>query len=342
MKAIRVHQYGGPEVLTYEEVPDPIPGPGEVLVDIRAIGVNFADITSRIGRYRPALPWIPGNEAAGVVTGLGEGVSGIAVGDRVAWATAPAGLPLRYTSRSEDGKLRDTVAQTYAERAVVPADRVVKLPDGLSFEQAAAVILQGITAHYLAYAAYPIKSGDKVLIHAGAGGVGLLLTQMAKACGATVYTTVSSEEKAALSHEAGADRVILYTRENFVEIVDQLTDGVGVEAVYDSVGATTFEGSFQSLKPRGYLIFYGMSSGPVAPFELSRLNIGSYYVTRPSFAHYTETREELVFRAESVFNSVVEGKLKVHIHGVYPLEQAAEAHRVLEGRQVSGKVVLVP
>ncbi|HEY8530236.1 MAG TPA: quinone oxidoreductase [Paenibacillaceae bacterium] len=342
MKAIRVHEYGGPEVLVYEEVPDPVPGPGELLVEVRAAGVNFADIVSRIGRYRPALPWIPGNEAAGVVIGLGEGAEGFKIGDRVAWATAPAGLQIRYTYPDKGGKVRDTVARTYAERAVVPADRAVKIPDGLGFEEAAAVILQGITAHYLAFAAYPIKPGDRVLIHAGAGGVGLLLTQLAKECGATVYTTVSSEEKAAMSREAGADHVILYTKENFAEVVDRLTDGAGVEAVYDSVGAATFEGSLQSLRPRGYLIYYGMSSGPVPPFDLSRLNTGSYYVTRPSFAHYTETREELVMRAESVFHRVAEGKLKVRIHGVYPLKEAAEAHRAIEERRVSGKVVLVP
>ena len=342
MKAICVHEYGGPEVLLYEEVPDPVPGPGELLVEVRAAGVNFADINSRIGRYKPALPWIPGNEAAGVVIGLGDGVKDFKIGDRVAWGTAPAGLPIRYTYPGQGGKVRDTVAKTYAEKAVVTADRAVKIPDAISFEQAAAVMLQGITAHYLAFAAYPINPGDRVLNHAGAGGVGLLLTQLAKECGATVYTTVSSEEKAALSREAGADHVIIYTKEDFAEVVDRLTGGTGVEAVYDSVGATTFEGSLQSLKPRGYLVFFGMSGGPVPPFDLIRLNTGSYYVTRPSYAHYTETREELVLRAEGIFSRVAEGKLNVRIHGVYPLEQAAEAHRALESRQVSGKVVLVP
>ena len=344
MKAIRVHQYGGPEVLSYEDVPVPTPGQGEVLVEIRAVGVNFADITSRIGRYRPKLPWIPGNEAAGIVREVGEGVQDIAVGSRVAWATTPAGLSIRYTTvkSEQEKKIRDTVSQTYAEYAVAPAERLVQLPEGISFENAAGVMLQGITAHYLAYSAYPIQPGDKVLVHAGAGGVGLLLTQVAKRKGATVYTTVSNEEKAELSRAAGADHVIIYTRENFVDVVDQLTNGVGVEVVYDSVGATTFDGSMQSLKPRGYVILFGMSSGPVAPLELSRLIVGSYYVTRPSFAHYTETRDELVARASAVFNDVVEGNLKVHIHGTYPLEQAAEAHRALETRQVGGKVVLIP
>lgn len=339
MKAIRVHEYGGSEVLRYEEVADPVPAAGQVLVDVRAIGVNFADIYSRTGQYRPALPWIPGSEAAGVVAEVGPGVDEVDVGDRVAWAAAPAGLPLRYASAAD---VRDLPAQTYAERAVVPAWRLVQLPDAVTFQIGAAAMLHGLTAQYLASAAYPIRPGECVLVHAGAGGVGLLLTQLAKLRGATVYTTVSTEEKAAISRQAGADDVILYTRDDFAHVVDELTGGAGVAAVYDSVGAMTFEGSLRSLAPRGYLVLFGQSSGPVAPFNLGRLNTGSYFLTRPSLAHYTATRAELLARSSEILTDITAGTLKVRIHGTYTLQQAADAHRELESRRVCGKVVLIP
>ncbi|MCL8209253.1 MAG: quinone oxidoreductase [Actinomycetia bacterium] len=343
MKAIVVHAYGGPEVLRYEDAPEPVPGPGEVLVAVRAVGVNFADVTSRLGRYRPKLPWIPGVEAAGEVIRLGADVTEVRVGDRVAWAEPPAGLPLRPMGRWVPGQpLVDSYPRTYAERAVVPAWRTVPVPDGVDDPTAAAVMLQGVTAHYLAYAAAPVRAGHRVLVHAGAGGVGLLLTQMAKALGATVYTTVSSDAKARESAEAGADGVVVYTRENFRDRILEWTDGEGVDVVYDSVGAATFDGSLECLRPRGHLVLYGQASGPVPPLDLTRLHTGSYSVTRPSLAHYTASREELLERGRAVLEGVAKGTLRVRIHRVYPLQEAARAHAELEGRQTVGKIVLVP
>ncbi|MCL8206839.1 MAG: quinone oxidoreductase [Actinomycetia bacterium] len=321
MKAIVVHEFGGPDVLRYEDRPDPVPGPGEALVEIRAIGVNYTDIYSRSGLYRPALPWIPGSEAAGVVAAVGDGVTEVRPGDRVAWASAPG---------------------TYAERAVVPAWRLVRLPEDVSFETAAAAMLQGMTAHYLVSSTYPVAAGDRVLVHAGAGGVGLLLTQLAKARGATVFTTVSTEEKARLSREAGADVVIRYTEEDFAARVERETDGEGVAVVYDSVGAATFAGSLACLAPRGYLVLFGQSSGPVPALNPGDFAARSLFFTRPSLVHYTRTRAELLERAQAVLDAIRAGSLKLRLFATLPLAEAAEAHRLLEGRRTTGKLLLTP
>ena len=321
MKAIVVHTFGGPEVLRYEELPDPTPGPGEALVDIRAIGVNYTDIYSRSGLYRPALPWVPGSEAAGVVAAVGEGVTEVRPGDRVAWASAPG---------------------TYAERAVVPAWRLVALPDEVSFETGAAAMLQGMTAHYLAHSTYPIAPGDRVLIHAGAGGVGLLLTQMAKARGAYVFTTVSTEEKARLSREAGADVVIRYTEEDFADRVLSATNGQGVAVVYDSVAQSTYQKSLACLAPRGFFVLYGQSSGPVPSLNPADFGARSLFFTRPSLVHYTATRAELLQRANAVLDAIRAGSLKIRVFRTFPLAEAAQAHRLLEGRQTTGKLLLRP
>jgi NADPH2:quinone reductase len=321
VKAIVVHAFGGPDVLQYEDRPDPVPGPGEALVEIRAIGVNYTDIYSRSGLYRPALPWIPGSEAAGVVVAVGDGVTEVRPGNRVAWASAPG---------------------TYAERAVVPAWRLVPLPDDVSFETGAAAMLQGMTAHYLVSSTYPIAAGDRVLIHAGAGGVGLLLTQLAKARGATVFTTVSTEEKARLSREAGADVVIRYTEEDFAARVERETDGEGVAVVYDSVGAATFAGSLACLAPRGYLVLFGQSSGPVPALNPGDFAARSLFFTRPSLVHYTRTRAELLERAQAVLDAIRTGSLKLRLFATLPLAEAAEAHRLLEGRRTTGKLLLTP
>jgi NADPH2:quinone reductase len=343
VKAIVVHAYGGPEVLHYEEVPEPVPGPGEVLVRVRAVGVNFADISSRLGRYRPTLPWIPGVEAAGEVMAVGPDVADLRPGDRVAWAEPPAGLPLRPVGPVKPGAaLVDSDPKTYAELAVVAAWRTVPIPPQLDFVTAAAVMLQGLTAHYLAHDAGLLRAGDRALIHAGAGGVGLLLTQMAKALGASVYTTVSTDAKARASAAAGADGVVVYTRESFRDRVLEWTDGEGVDVVYDSVGAATFDGSLECLKPRGRLVLYGQASGPVPPLDLTRLHVGSYWITRPSLAHYTASRAELLERGRAVLDAVAAGRLRVWMHRTYHLADAAQAHEELEGRQTIGKIVLVP
>ena len=322
MQAIQITQTGGAEVLQLRELPTPVPGPGEALVQIEACGVNFIDIYLRQGRYPSPLPFIPGQEAAGVVVGVGPGVTAFKVGDRVAWCGIPG---------------------TYAQFAVAPVVRLIAIPDGVTTRQAAAAMLQGMTAHYLVYSTYPIQPGDAVLIHAGAGGVGLLLIQMAKRLGARVFATVSTEEKAALAHDAGADETILYTREDFAAKVRELTGGAGVPVVYDSVGKTTFDGSLACLRPRGILVLYGGASGAVPPFDPIQLSTrGSLYLTRPTLKEYIATREELVQRAGDVLRWVAEGTLKLRLEHNYPLANATQAHRDLEGRKTTGKLLLIP
>ncbi len=322
MKAIRINEFGGAEVMNYVEMPTPEPGAGQVLVKIKAIGINFIDIYQRSGIYPGKLPFFPGSESAGVVEAVGEGVTDLKVGDRVASAAAPG---------------------SYAEYVVAPAEKLVPLPEGIDDRSAAAAMLQGMTAHYLSNDTYPIQSGDTVLIHAGAGGVGLLLIQMAKKRGGRVLTTVSTEEKAALARDAGADEVILYTQTDFEAETRRLTDGKGVVAVYDSVGKTTFDQSLNCLRPRGYMVLYGGSSGPVPPFNPQILNAkGSLFLTRPSMGHYTLTRDELLARAGEVMNWISTGELKLRIEYTYPLSEAAQAHRDLEGRRTTGKLLLLP
>jgi NADPH2:quinone reductase len=322
MKAVQVTKVGGPEVLVLREVPNPVPGKREVFIRIAASGVNFVDIYVRAGHYGSPLPFIPGQEAAGTIAAVGEDVTEVKVGDRVVWCA---------------------ILGTYAEYAIAPADRVVAIPENLDFKQAAAAMLQGMTAHYLAHSTYPIKKGDAVLIHAGAGGVGLLLTQIAKSLGARVFTTVSTEFKAELSRGAGADEVILYTEKDFAEEVRRLTSGQGVEVVYDSVGKTTFEQSLKSLRRRGTLVVYGSSSGAVPPFDLMQLvAFGSLYVTRPSLRDHSVTRSELVTRATEIMSAIANGSLNLRIERTYPLADAAQAHQDLEGRKTTGKLLLVP
>ena len=323
MKAVRVHTPGGPEVLRHEDIPDPVPADGQALVRIEAIGVNFIDTYHRTGLYKvPSLPFTLGQEAAGTVEAVGAGVTGLSPGDRVA-----------YTG----------VMGSYAEKAAVPADRLVKLPEGLSARDGAAAMLQGMTAHYLACSTYPLKTGDTCLIHAGAGGVGLLLIQIAKMRGARVLTTTSTEEKAALAREAGADEVILYKDQDFAAEVRRLTDGKGVQVVYDGVGRTTFDKSLDSLARRGMMVLFGQSSGTVPPFDPAILNAkGSVYLTRPSLFHYMAEKEELTARAADVLGWIRDGRLKLRIGLELPLSEAAEAHRALEGRSTTGKVLLLP
>jgi NADPH2:quinone reductase len=322
MKAIQIHETGGPEVLKLADLPIPQPGPGQVLIRIEAIGVNFIEIYFRKGVYKAALPLTPGSEAAGTVEELGPGVTGFAAGDAVA---------------------STSVLGSYAEYALVPAAQLVKMPDGLSMEQAAAALLQGMTAHYLAFSTFPLKKGDTCLVHAGAGGVGLLLTQMAARIGAHVITTVSTVEKAELSREAGASEVILYTEEDFVTEVKRLTGGKGVDVVYDSVGKTTFEGSLNCLRPRGLVALFGGSSGPVPPFDLIQLSgKGSLFVTRPTLWHYIATRAELEWRAGDVLGWASKGELKLRTEYVYDLAEAAQAQTDLEGRKTTGKILLEP
>jgi NADPH2:quinone reductase len=319
MRAIQIAKTGGPEVMELVELPVPKPGAGQVLVKIEASGVNFIDTYLREGRYPAALPFVPGQEAAGVVVEVGEGVAGFAAGDRVAW---------------------NGTRGTYAEYACAPASDLLPIPDGMSTEDAAAVLLQGLTAHYLAHSTYAIQPVDTVLIHAGAGGVGLLLTQMAKKLGATAITTVSTEEKAELSRGAGADLVVRYTEESFVEAVKEHTGGKGLPVVYDSVGKTTFEDSLKCLRPRGLLVLYGASSGAVPAMDPIRLMAGSLYLTRPTLKDYTQMRAELERRAGDVFGWVADGSLKVRIGARYKLEDAPQAHRDLAGRRTTGKVLL--
>ncbi len=321
MKAIQITEYGGPEVMKYSEVPDPVAGQGEALVKIEAVGVNFTDIYSRAGVNPPGLPWIVGVEGAGVVTAVGSGVDSIRVGDNVAYSG---------------------VFGSYAEIASVPASKLIKLPDGLDAKAGAAVMLQGMTAHYLCHSTYAVQPGDKVLIHAGAGGVGLLLTQMVKKLGGYVFSTVSTEAKAQLSREAGSDQVILYGEQDFSEEIKKATDGKGLQAVYDAVGETTFEKSITCLGRRGHMVLYGQASGPPPLIDPRRLGNGSLFLTRPGLADYTADRDELEHRAGDVLNWVKSGDLKLRVEHVFPLEEAAEAHSQLASRATTGKILLIP
>ena len=322
MKAIRVQSPGGPEALRYEDVPQPSPAAGQVLVKVEAVGVNYIDVYQRTGLYKVATPFTLGQEAAGVVMAVGPGVTDPKVGDRVA-----------YTS----------ILGAYAEYAVVPADRVVVLPDGVTARQAAAALLQGMTAHYLACTTYPLKAGDTCLVHAAAGGVGLLLCQIASRRGARVIGTVSTREKAALAREAGARDVILYTEQDFEAEVKRLTNGLGLQVVYDSVGKTTFEKGLNCLTRRSMMVLYGQSSGPIGSFDPQVLSQkGSLFLTRPTLAHYVATRAELVARAGEVLSWVKSGTLKVRIEHEFSLAETAEAHRALEARKTTGKLLLIP
>jgi NADPH:quinone reductase len=322
LKAIQVFQPGGVHALQLKDIAQPEPAEEEVLVRIAASGVNFIDIFVREGRYGNTGPFIPGQEAAGTVVATGSKVTSFKVGDRVAWCS---------------------VLGTYAEYAVAPATRLIPLPDELSFEHAAAGLLQGMAAHYLSHSAYPIKAGDSILVHAGAGGTGLLLIQMAKSVGATVFTTVSTEQKAQLAKNAGADEVILYTRTDFAREVMERTRGEGIDAVYDSIGKPTFEQSLASLKVRGTLLIYGAAGGDIPPFDLERLAaLGSLHVTRPILKHYTRTRGELLERATAVFDAIVSGRLTLTIGETLPLAEAVQAHQRLEGRMTTGKILLIP
>ncbi len=322
MKAIRIHQYGELDALTYDDLPVPEPGDGQVRVRIQATGVNFIDVYQRKGLYKPPLPFTLGQEAAGVVDAIGAGVSEVKIGDRVA-----------YTS----------VLGSYAEYAVVPAWRLVPVPNGVSSPQAAAVLLQGMTAHYLAMTTYPLKPGDVALIHAAAGGTGAVLVQIAKHCGARVIGTAGSEEKARIAKSVGADEVIIYTQADFESEVKRLTNNKGVDVVFDSVGKDTFDKSLNCLKPRGMMVLFGQSSGPVPPFDPQTLNAkGSLFLTRPTLAHYTADRTELLQRARQLFDWIQKEKLQVRIDRTFPLADAVQAHRYLESRQAMGKLLLLP
>jgi NADPH2:quinone reductase len=323
MKAIRVHEYGGPEVLSYEDLDVAEPGEGEARVRLAASGVNFIDVYRRTGAYPGDLPFILGMEGAGEVEAVGEGVEEVSPGDYVAFAGVPG---------------------AYAEYVVGPVDKLVPFNVTLvEARMAAAVMLQGMTAHYLIHSTFPLEEGQTALVHAAAGGVGLLLCQMAKMRGATVIGTVSTQEKAQLAREAGADEVILYTEQDFVEETERITDGEGVHVVYDSVGKDTFHGSLDALRPRGYMVLFGQSSGAVEPVDLQILNQkGGLYVTRPAITHYTATREELLWRAESLFSWIGQNNLSVRLGGTYRLSEADQAHRDLEGRKTTGKLILIP
>jgi NADPH2:quinone reductase len=322
MKAIQVKQPDGPEAMELVELPVPQPKPNEAVVKLSASGVNFIDVYFREGRYKAALPIILGHEGAGVVNAVGTEVTTVKNGDRVAWC----GL-----------------LGSYAEYAAVPADRMVPIPDGVTDQQAAAAMLQGMTAHYLAHDTYPLKRDETALVHAAAGGAGLLLVQMAHHLGVRVIATVSTEEKAKLAREAGADEVILYTKSDFEAETKSLTGGKGVDVVYDSVGKTTFEKGLNTLRPRAMMVLFGGSSGPVPPFDLMVLaQKGSLYVTRPTLGHYIATREELLARSGAVFGMITAGKLKLRMEHTYPLAQAPQAHRDLESRKTTGKLLLIP
>jgi NADPH2:quinone reductase len=320
MRAVRLHEHGGAEALRVETVPVPRPGAGEALVRLAAAGVNFIDVYKRTGLYRIPLPATPGEEGAGMVAAVGEGVHDVRAGDRVAWAG---------------------VIGAYAEYAVVPAARLVPLPAGMGAAQGAAVMLQGMTAHYLAASTYPLREGDRCLVHAAAGGVGLLLVQIAKRRGAHVIATVGSDEKAGLARAAGADETIVYTRQDFAAETRRLTGGRGVHVVYDSVGRTTFLPGLDLLVPRGMMVLFGQSSGPVDPVDPQLLaQKGSLFLTRPTMGHYVATRDELLWRAGELFAWIAAGELSVRVGAEFPLADAAEAHRALEGRRTTGKVLL--
>jgi NADPH:quinone reductase len=322
MKAIQVKHTGGPEVMELVDLPVPEPKANEAVLKLSASGVNFIDVYQREGRYKVALPFVLGQEGAGVVTAVGAGETSVKNGDRVAWAS---------------------ILGSYAEYAALPAERLVPIPTGVSDQQGAAAMLQGMTAHYLVYGAYPLKRGETALVHAAAGGVGLLLTQMAHNIGARVIGTVSTEAKAKLAREAGADDVILYTQQDFEQETKRLTGGKGVDVVYDSVGKTTFEKGLNVLRSRGMMVLFGGSSGAVPPFDLVQLSTkGSLFVTRPTLGHYTATREELMMRARAVFEMIASGKLKLRIEHTYPLGEAQRAHRELEERKTTGKLLLLP
>lgn len=322
MKSVRVHQYGGPEVLQVEDIPVPVAGHGQALVKVENSGVNFIDTYHRTGVYTGTLPMTLGVEGCGVVTAVGEGVTNVNIGDRVCYAMVPAG--------------------SYAEYHAVPAAKLVPVPDGISAGQAVAAMVQAMTAHYLTISTYPLKAGETILIHAAAGGTGALVVQAAKMRGARVIGTVSTPEKAEIAKQAGADEVILYTQQDFEAEVKRLTEGKGVDVVYDSVGLTTFDKSLNCLRPRGLMVLFGQSSGAVPPLTLQTLNAkGSLYVTRPSLGHYTATREELLWRAREVFAWIKAGTMTIRLDKQFPLAEAADAQRYLEGRESKGKIVLV-
>lgn len=322
MKAIRVHTPGGPEAMKLEEVPAPAPAAGQALVKLEACGVNYIDVYFRTGQYKAPLPLTPGMEGAGTITAVGAGVTDVKVGDRVAWTG---------------------IIGSYAQMLAVPADRLVALPDKLSFKDGAAAMLQGLTAHYLVTSTWLLKKGETCLVQAAAGGMGLLLCQLAKMRGATVIGTVSTEEKAALAKAGGADHVILYTKQDFEAEVKRITGGRGVDVVYDGVGASTFDKGLNCLRPRGLMALFGAASGPVPPLDLQRLNAGgSLFVTRPSLNHHIAGRDELLQRAGDVLGWIRDGKLKLRVEHQFPLAEAGEAHRQLEGRKTTGKILLLP
>jgi NADPH2:quinone reductase len=322
MKTVRIYQTGGPEVLNYEDAPEPSPAAGQALVEIKSIGVNYTDVSSRKGTNPPdAFPWTPGREAAGVVTAIGDGVTEVAVGDRVAYAM--------HTG-------------SYSEVHSVPSWLLVRIPDGMDFDAAAATMLQGMTAHFLVYGIAHLGSGDRVLVHAGAGGMGLWLIQLLKRLGVHVFTTVSTEEKAELAKGAGADHVINYTQQDFEAEIREATDGKGLKMVMDAVGATTFDKGMRLLGRRGYMALYGQAGGPVGPVDSGALRNGSLFLTRPNLGDYTATREELAQRADDVLSWVQSGEVKLYVGLELPLSEAREAHRRLEGRETTGKILLTP
>jgi NADPH2:quinone reductase len=322
MKNIQISQYGGPEALQLVDSPVPTPAAGQALVKIAAAGVNFIDVYLRVGLYKTDFPFTPGNEGAGTVESVGAGVTAVKPGDRVAYAMTRG---------------------SYAEYALVPAEQLVPLPASVDFETGAAAMLQGMTAHYLTHSTFPLKPGDKALVHAAAGGAGRLVVQMAKMLGATVYGTAGTDAKAAIAKEAGADEVIVYTRDDFAIEIKRLTGGKGLDVIYDSVGATTFMKGLDLLRPRGMMVLFGQSSGPVEKFDLNILNPkGSLFVTRPTLAHHVLTREELLWRSGDVLNWIGAGKLKMLVDRTYPLAKVADAHRDLEGRKTIGKLLLIP
>jgi NADPH2:quinone reductase len=322
MRAVVVREHGGPDVLQVSDWPAPSPGPGGLLVDVAAAGVNFMDVYQREGRppYNGGVPYLPGMEGAGTVAAVGPGVTGFAAGDRVAWATAPG---------------------SYAQQVLVPADRAVAVPDGVDLEVAAAVMLQGMTAHYLCHSTYRVAEGDPVVVHAAAGGVGLLLTQMVRMRGGVIVATTSTDAKAQLARAAGADHVTGY--QDFTAVVREVTGGAGAAVVYDGVGQATFDASLEALRPRGHMVLYGAASGPVPPFDPQRLNTGgSLFLTRPTLGHYIASLDEFRQRASDLFGWIADGRLNVRIGGRYPLAEAARAHDDLTARRTTGKLLLLP